>query len=62
MKKEKLHERYITCPECGHKKTSSWEMSDDGEVDCDCGATYFYERNMSVDYSSKTIRTEKENK
>lgn len=46
----------IVCPWCGYKMSDSWEMSDDGEYDCDCGKSFEYTRNYSVDYSTSRTR------
>ena len=45
----------ITCPECGRTKINSCDFEDEGEEDCDCGATYSYERNIYIDYSTELI-------
>lgn len=42
----------IVCPNCGQEERDSWEMSDSGEVECDCGITFEYERHVEVTYSS----------
>ena len=44
----------IVCPYCGSEHSDSWEMSDDGETECDrCEKPFFYQRNMYIDYTSK---------
>jgi len=43
----------IVCPACGYKHSDSWEYTDDeGKIDCDCGATFYYRRDVSIDYST----------
>ena len=44
------------CPACGYIFNSCWEWSDSGEHECDCGATFFYERDISVDFTAKLIK------
>jgi hypothetical protein len=61
MKGEKVTrgEREITCPNCGHVCSDSWERRADSIDDeyCDeCGATYAWERDVSVDYSSVLVK------
>ena len=47
----------IVCPYCGNVHADSWEVDgDDGEYDCcECGKTFWYTRNISVDYSTKKL-------
>lgn len=46
----------ITCPYCGAEWSDSWEMSDSGEEICDeCGNKFWYEREVSVSYTSHRI-------
>lgn len=52
----------ITCPECGREDQDSWECGEsDDEIDCDCGATYRMQREITVEYTTTTVRTKEEN-
>lgn len=44
----------IICPYCGDKNEDSWEVEgDSGEIECDeCGNTFEYERDVTVDYTT----------
>ena len=55
---EMLFEDEITCPVCGSKQSDSWEACDDSDDEhCDdCGATYSYERNIEVSYTSNVVK------
>lgn len=45
--------REIVCPHCGHQFIDSWEMDDEGEEYCEyCGKDFYYERIVTVEYSS----------
>jgi hypothetical protein len=47
----------IVCPSCGNAMNDSWEMHDSGEDICQvCGASYSYERIVTVDYSTELIK------
>ncbi|HRZ18736.1 MAG TPA: hypothetical protein P5136_01650 [Methanofastidiosum sp.] len=52
-------EQYITCPYCGYRDNDSWEISSDsGEMTCGaCSSTFFYERNVTVDYTTVPIKS-----
>lgn len=46
----------ITCPFCGHEHNDSWDLNCDHNDDheCEsCGQEFVWERNISVDYSSR---------
>lgn len=45
-------ESNITCPYCLHVDRDSWEAGDEGDVECECGGTYTFTRNVTVDYTS----------
>jgi len=49
--------REIVCPYCGREQSDSWEYGDDGEIDCDCGETYTFARDVSVTYSTRKKRS-----
>ncbi len=44
----------ITCPYCGVRESDSWENNEnDGKEYCgSCYNTFFWERNISITYSS----------
>lgn len=48
----------IVCPYCGSIAAESWDYSDGSDnVYCEeCGATYGYEREVSVTYSSYKVK------
>jgi transcription initiation factor TFIIIB Brf1 subunit/transcription initiation factor TFIIB len=51
----------VVCPYCGEILGDSWELDDDGEIECDeCGKVYDYVRNISVSYSSQPRTTKEE--
>jgi hypothetical protein len=46
----------IVCPYCGHEFMDSWELQEDGEMDCyECNKKFNYAINRSVDYSTSKI-------
>lgn len=54
----------IICPHCGYEDHDSWEVSigsgnwdeGEGETDCpSCGATFFVERRVSIDYTTRKL-------
>ena len=51
------HENEIVCPYCGEKENDSWEAEDDGEIECDCGETFEFVRNIEITYSSYPKKT-----
>lgn len=53
---EPFGEDEITCPWCGYEHEDSWEMADEGRVDCDdCGKPFEYQRDIEVTYSSERL-------
>jgi len=52
-----LYTDNIVCPYCGEEVSDCWEMSSDSdEYECgECGAWFFYERNVSVSYSTTKL-------
>lgn len=49
----------VVCPYCGREHCDSWEYSDDGTEECnDCGKTFNYTRNVTVEYSTSKLCTE----
>ena len=54
---ERNCEHEITCPNCGHENSDSYEYSDDGEEECQtCGATYEYHREVSCTYDTTIVK------
>lgn len=47
-----LYTDEIVCPNCGMEKSDSWEYSDSGEIDCNCGITFEYYREVSCTYNT----------
>lgn len=46
----------IICPHCDYTYYDSWELEDDGEMNCEsCGKEFYVEKDITVTYStSKT--------
>ena len=42
----------IVCPYCGDKVDEPHELDDEGELECNCGNTYDYCRNIRITYST----------
>ena len=49
--------RNIICPYCGYEDTDSWEHeADRDEIECtECDETFKYEREITIDYTTKKI-------
>lgn len=46
-------ERNIVCPHCGYEFNNSWELGDDGELDCgQCDTPFMFMRHVEVTYST----------
>lgn len=59
MEEKEIDHEYtdeIVCPHCGYEHTDSWEReSNSGDAKCHhCSKDFFYERNISVSYSTLT--------
>jgi len=48
----------VVCPWCGNNFTDSLEFSDEGEIECDCGKSFDYTRNYTIDYSTTRAECE----
>lgn len=55
---EQDYKHEVTCPYCGHENSNSWELSDEeDEYECpNCGSTFSYQRNVTVEYCSQPVR------
>lgn len=52
---DEIDHRYtdqLICPYCGYEFTESWELGEDGEVDCDCGKRFSFYSETRVNYWS----------
>lgn len=49
------------CPACGHAFQDAFEWPDEGTRRCRCGATFKWERDVSVTYSTELPSEGKEN-
>jgi len=49
----------IVCPYCGYEHSDSWEMGDQGEIECEkCGKTFEYWVETQVHYTTKRKENE----
>lgn len=55
---EQDYKNEVTCPYCGYEEGDSWEMTEyEEEHECsNCGSTYSYQRNVTVEYCSQPIK------
>ena len=45
--------RELVCPYCGYKFNNSWELRDEGNIECEsCEKIFDYERDVVVSYIS----------
>ena len=54
------HERTaeITCPHCGVTHRDSWEYENDtGEINCECGTVFIFERIVEIAYTTRLKAT-----
>lgn len=50
---ERSFTREVVCPYCGKEQSDSWELGDDGDMDCGyCEREFSYTRDVEVTYSS----------
>jgi hypothetical protein len=55
---DKIDHKYTRdpiCPLCGHRVSDAWELSDEDEIDCECGATFECIRDIEITYSTELI-------
>jgi len=44
------------CPYCGYIHEDSWDLSDDGETECDhCGKEFSFQRDVEITYCTSKI-------
>jgi hypothetical protein len=44
----------ITCPYCGDERTDSWELGEEGEVECyECGKMFRFTSDVRITYTSE---------
>jgi hypothetical protein len=61
MKAKNIVHKYteeIVCPFCGSVQRDSWEFSDEGAYECDCGRSFSYQRIVTVEYTTMCLETE----